>query len=80
MAKKPRSQRRKKGVPDYQADNANVAGIDVLSEEHTIADSMSVGTNLSGYFDRDDDDEETSGRLANWLIVANTCPIFHHLL
>ena len=42
MAKKPRSQRRKKGtsVGGEEADSTSVTNKEFLSEEHTIADSI----------------------------------------
>jgi len=65
MAKKPRSQRRKKGNAgfDNDGDNDNTGtggGVDggggqaeFLSDQHTIADSASQGTNLSQLLEDD---------------------------
>ena len=56
MAKKPRSQRRKKGkaLPDNDdggGGDDNMNNVEFLPEEHTIADS--VTTDFSSHFEED---------------------------
>lgn len=59
MAKKPRSQRRKKGTSMEGSSEEVPTAAEYLSEEHTIADTVSVFSSNFG-----DDEEQSWGKIS----------------
>ena len=70
MAKKPRSQRRKKGSALGEQDDGPDVDVENLSEDHTVADSISTFDDFDGSFDDVEEILETGGTSSTAVAAA----------